>query len=323
MRYYVGLDLSLDSTHICVLDEGGAVVNRAITPTDPASIADHLMGLGRRVSRVGFEMTATAAWIYEGLSQRGLPAICIEARHAHGILKNNINKTDRNDARGIAELMRIGVFRNVHIKTREAQEFRTLLTTRKLLQIKVIDLENGIGGILRAFGLKVRRVRQDAFQAQVETLAAGSPMLLEMVGHLLAARATLRAHFDGNLVVRTTNPTPPHDRPRHRPNRRPNLPRRDRRSLPLQALPHRRRPRGADVPRRPVGQAPRERPDLQVGRQGPQGRPLQRRIHNLNAANRPQPPPRLGPEPRGDARPQTRHCRRRPETGSNSPSDVA
>ena len=196
MRYYVGLDLSLDSTHICVLDEGGAVVNRAITPTDPASIADHLMGLGRRVSRVGFEMTATAAWIYEGLSQRGLPAICIEARHAHGILKNNINKTDRNDARGIAELMRIGVFRNVHIKTREAQEFRTLLTTRKLLQIKVIDLENGIGGILRAFGLKVRRVRQDAFQAQVETLAAGSPMLLEMVGHLLAARATLRAHFD-------------------------------------------------------------------------------------------------------------------------------
>ena len=196
MRYYVGLDLSLDTTHICVLDEEGAVINRAVTPTDPTSIANHLTSLGRSFTRVGFEMTATAAWIYEGLSQAGLPAICIEARHAHGILKNTINKTDRNDARGIAELMRIGVFRNVHIKTRRAQELRTLLTTRKLLQIKVIDLENGIGGILRAFGLKVRRVRHDAFQAHVEALAAGSPMLLEMMGHLLAARRTLRAHFD-------------------------------------------------------------------------------------------------------------------------------
>ncbi len=103
MPYFVGLDASKKTTHICVIDRDGAVVDEGVVETSPKAIATFLRGQRRRYVRVGMEAWSIAAWLYDGLSKAGLPIVSIEARSAHAFLKENRNKTDRNDARGIAQ----------------------------------------------------------------------------------------------------------------------------------------------------------------------------------------------------------------------------
>src|SRR6201993_2487656 len=131
-------------------------------------------------------------WLFSGLAEAGLPVICIETRPTKAFLKAQVNKSDRNDARGIAQMMRVGLFRPVHVKTLASQKRRMLLTSRQLLQAKAIDIENDLRGTLRNFGLKVGMVGTVKFEARIRELVADHPDLAAIVEPLLIARRVLR-----------------------------------------------------------------------------------------------------------------------------------
>ena len=195
MKHYAGLDISTDSTSICIVSETGAIVMEIAVPTNVAAIWAALTRLGAPLERVGLEAGSTGEWLTQGLVARGLPVIPISARHAHAVLKQTLNKTDRNDARGIAQLMRAGVYRSVHVKSVSSQHVRDLLAARRLLRSKCIDLELGMAGILRSRGVRVARSVAAAFESSVRAAIAGSAELRAVIGPLLAARNQLRAQF--------------------------------------------------------------------------------------------------------------------------------
>jgi transposase len=193
--HHVGLDISVKTTAICVVDLQGRVVHRATVESDPREIRDHLIGLGIGFSRIGLEAGTLSAWIYAGLVEAGLPAICVETRHMHAVLSARVNKTDRNDALGVAQMMRVGLFKPVHVKTLGSQQRRLLLTSRKLLQRKVYDIENDLRGQLRNFGLKVGVVGAVGFDRRVRELVTALPFVTAVVIPLLDARSSLRTQL--------------------------------------------------------------------------------------------------------------------------------
>lgn len=134
-------------------------------------------------------------WLFGGLAEAGLPAICIETRHTKAFLKAQLNKSDRNDARGIAQMMRVNLFQPVHVKTLTSQKRRVLLTARKLLQEKAIAIENDIRGLLRNFGLKVGAAGVVKFGERIRELVASLPELAEIIEPLLTSRKQLREAF--------------------------------------------------------------------------------------------------------------------------------
>jgi transposase len=131
-------------------------------------------------------------WLFSVLAEAELPVVCVETRHMQAVLKAQINKTDRNDARGIAQMMRVGLYRPVHVKTLRSQKLRMLLTHRKLLQSKAIAIENDLRGTLRNFGLKVGVVGKVQFEARIRELVENLPDLAELVEPLLIVRRALR-----------------------------------------------------------------------------------------------------------------------------------
>ena len=131
-------------------------------------------------------------WLYNALAEGGLPVICVETRHMRAVLKAQINKTDRNDARGMAQMMRVGLYRPVHVKTLRSQKLRMLLTHRKLLQSKAIAVDNDLRGTLRNFGLKVGMVGTAKFEARIKELVENLPDLAVLVEPLLIVRRVLR-----------------------------------------------------------------------------------------------------------------------------------
>lgn len=193
--HHVGLDISVKETAICVVDTQGHVVHRAVVESDPQVLVDHLIGLGFAYGRIGLEAGPLSPWLYAGLVEAGLPAICVETRHMHAALSARINKTDRNDALGIAQMMRVGLFKEVHVKTPASQQRRLLLTSRKLLQRKVYDIENDLRGQLRNFGLKVGVVGAAAFEQRVRELVLDLPFVAAVVIPLLDARSALRVQL--------------------------------------------------------------------------------------------------------------------------------
>jgi len=197
MPCFVGLDASKRSTSICVLDEKGALLREGKVDSDPKAITGFLRGEGRRYARVGMEAWSLAPWLYAGLARAGLPIICIEAQHAHGVLKAmRANKTDLNDARGIAEIMRAGIYKAVHIKTVESQKLRALITVRKLLRTKSLDVENGIGSVLLVFGLKLKTGARSTFERRVRKLVGSNTDLASLVEPLLLVRACILDEMD-------------------------------------------------------------------------------------------------------------------------------
>jgi len=189
-QHYVGLDVSVRETAICIVDPQGRVVHRASVESDPRLLCEHLLGLGYVFSRIGLEAGPLSPWLYAGLVEAGLPAICVETRHMHAALSARINKTDRNDALGIAQ--RVGLFKPVHVKTPASQQRRLLLTSRKLLQRKVYDIENDLRGQLRNFGLKVGMVGAVGFEQRVRELVLDQPFIAAVAIALLEARSALR-----------------------------------------------------------------------------------------------------------------------------------
>ena len=196
MKYYVGLDVSLEETSICVVDSDGVIVAERKVASEPREIAEALLALGLVFERVGLEAGPLSPWLHDGLHSEGLPAICIETRQMKAALRAMRNKTDRNDARGIAQVMRTGWFRFVHVKSPESQELRLLLNHRKTLQRKTLDLENEVRGTLKAFGLKVGKVSRGRFAARVRELMADRPRLRAATESMLKARGALMTEFD-------------------------------------------------------------------------------------------------------------------------------
>jgi transposase len=134
-------------------------------------------------------------WLFSALAEAELPVVCVETRHMQAVLKAQINKTDRNDARGIAQMMRVGLYRPVHVKTLRSQKLRMLLTHRKLLQSKAIAIENDLRGTLRNFGLKVGMVGTAKFEARIKELIENLPDLAVLIEPLLVVRRALREQF--------------------------------------------------------------------------------------------------------------------------------
>ncbi len=130
-----------------------------------------------------------------GLTQAGFEVVLLESRHVKAALSAMVVKTDRKDARGIAQLLRMGWFQPVHAKSVGAREVRALLAARKRLQSKLIDVELSIRGILRGFGLKMGKISKGRFEARVLELAEGHAMLEGIVGAMLRAREALRTEF--------------------------------------------------------------------------------------------------------------------------------
>lgn len=203
MPCFVGLDVSKKTAHICVVNEVGGILEEGITESDPKAIIAFLRGKRRRYARIGMEAWSLASWLYAGLAKAGLPVIVIEAFHAHGMLTaTRRNKTDRNDARGIAELMRQGIYKTVHVKTLESQEIKAQLSVRKLLLMKAHDIENGIQGLLLGYGLRLRPGLKATFERHATALTAPVARASELIEPLLAVRRCILAEvaeFDGRL----------------------------------------------------------------------------------------------------------------------------
>jgi transposase len=197
MAYYAGIDVSLDSSSVCVVDENGKVVREIKVASEPDALVVWFCGLGWAVERIGMEAGPLSQWLYAGLRKKGLAIELLETRHVRTAFKTMPVKTDRKDARGIAQLMRMGWFRPVHCKSVPAQEMRALLTTRKLVLSKRLDLESGLRGILRGFGLKIGPTSPRTLEARVRELVDGHPTLVAVAGALLAARAALIVELKG------------------------------------------------------------------------------------------------------------------------------
>ncbi len=195
MEYFAAIDVSLELSSVCVVDGTGKIICEKKVASEPEALAAWFNDTGLEFTRIGLEAGPLSQWLHAGLTAAGLSAILIETRHVKAALKAMTVKTDRNDARGMAQLMRMGWFRPVHVKTVPAQEIRALLTGRKLLLGKLRDVELGIRGLLRGFGLKVGRVSKGRYEARIRELTAGHPMLEPVAAAMLQARVSLRAEY--------------------------------------------------------------------------------------------------------------------------------
>jgi len=191
MEQYGGIDVSLESASVCVVDATGRIVHEAKVASEPSALINWFDGHGSDLSRIGLEAGPLSQWLYAGMRDAGLAVELLETRHVRDAFKAMPVKTDRKDARGIAQLMRLGWFRSVHCKSLPAQETRALLTARKLVQSKRHDMEMRLRGILRGFGLKVGVTTGRTFEGRVHELVAGHPTLLAVTEALLVARAAL------------------------------------------------------------------------------------------------------------------------------------
>jgi hypothetical protein len=141
MDYFAGLDVSVKETSVCIVDDAGKIVRETRVASEPEALLQVLTNTIYRFKRVGLEAGPLSQWLYSVLAEAGLPVICVETRHMRAMLKTQINKTDRNDARGLAQMMRVGLYRPVHVKTLRSQKVRVLLTHRKLLPVRLDPLK--------------------------------------------------------------------------------------------------------------------------------------------------------------------------------------
>jgi transposase len=197
MEHYAGIDVSLEQSSVCVVDAAGKIVREGKVASEPAALIGYFGALGLALSRIGLEAGPLSQWLYAAMKDAGLAVELLETRHVRDAFKAMPVKSDRNDARGIAQLMRLGWFRPVHCKSIGAQELRAMLTARKLVQSKLRDVENSLRGILRGFGLKVGKTTAKSFAGRIRELVAGQANLEAIAAALLAVHAVLLREFNG------------------------------------------------------------------------------------------------------------------------------
>jgi transposase len=191
MEHYIGLDVSLKQTSICVVNQMGSTVREGVVDSNPEAIAAFVRSKAPGTVRIGLETGPTATWLWTELKRLGLPVICIDARHAKAVLKMQINKSDRNDAAGIARIMQTGWFKEVRVKDLDSHSVRALLASRALLVKIKRDLENQIRGLLKNLGLVIGRAKFNVFEVRADELVAGRPELVAAVRPLLEARKAI------------------------------------------------------------------------------------------------------------------------------------
>src|SRR5271165_3110189 len=192
MDHFAGLDVSVKETSVCIVDDTGKIVREVKVASEPEALLAVLRNPAYHFKRIGLEAGPLSQWLCSALAEAELPVVCVETRHMQAVLKAQINKTDRNDARGIAQMMRVGLYRPVHMKTLRSQKLRMLLTHRKLLQSKAIAIDNDLRGTLRNFGLKVGIAGKVKFEARIKELVENFPDLAVLVEPLLVVRRVLR-----------------------------------------------------------------------------------------------------------------------------------
>jgi transposase len=195
MNQYAGIDVSLECSNVCIVDASGKIVREAKVASEPETLIAWFGSSGFDLERIGLEAGPLSQWLFAAMKAAGLAVELLETRHVRKAFEAMPVKSDRNDARGIAQLMRLGWFRPVHCKSTSAQETRALLTARKLVQSKLRDVENSLRGILRGFGLKVGKTTEREFAGRIAELVAGHPHLQVIGEALLAVRAVLRKEF--------------------------------------------------------------------------------------------------------------------------------
>ena len=191
MNHYVGLDVSLEETAICVVDGTGRIVKEARAPSEPQALITALRQIELPLERIGLEACSLTAWLHDELRSAGLPAICIETRQANATMKTMPNKTDRNDARALAQIMRTGWYRQVYVKSRPCRLWRSLLVARRTVLNEMRSIENVVRAVLREGGLKLGSPSRMAFAARVRELAGDDPLVMPLVEPLLAILATM------------------------------------------------------------------------------------------------------------------------------------
>jgi transposase len=195
MEHYAGIDVSLECSSVCVVDASGTIVREGKVASEPEALIAWFGSLGLALERIGLEAGPLSQWLFAEMKKAGLAVELLETRHVSDAFKAMPVKSDRNDARNIAQLMRLGWFRPVHCKSLAAQEVRAMLTARKLVQSKLLDVENSLRGILRGFGLKVGKATRTSFAGRIAELVKGHPNLAVIADALLRVRTVLLAEF--------------------------------------------------------------------------------------------------------------------------------
>jgi len=197
MDHYAGIDVSVEYSSVCVVDGCGKVVREGKVASEPEALIGWFGSLGLSLARIGLEAGPLSQWLFAAMRDAGLAMELLETRHVRNAFKTMPVKTDRKDARGIAELIRLGWFRPVHCKSMAAQETRAILTARKQMQSKLHDVEMSLRGILRGFGLKVGKTTPKQFDGRIRELVGGHPTLEVIAEEMLGARAALLRAFNG------------------------------------------------------------------------------------------------------------------------------
>lgn len=207
MEQYIGLDVSLKDTAISIR-QAGSRIWRGKCPSDPALLAEIIRNRAPLAKRVVFETGPLSTWLYHALTSEGVPAICIEARHAQKILSETLNKTDANDADGLAQLAEAGFYKAVRVKSFEAMLDRTLIGVRKQVAGMAIQLSNQIRGVMKTFGLIVPKSKGRVFEGYVRELLTGNDSLARIILPLLGAWRDIRKHaanLDRQLLAAARN----------------------------------------------------------------------------------------------------------------------
>src|SRR3954471_972154 len=200
MNYYAGLDVSLEETAICVVDGSGLIVKEVRAASEPEALIAALKAIDVPLERIGLEACSLTAWLHDGLRGAGLPAICIETRQANAAMKTMPNKTDRNDARALAQIMRTGWFRQVHVKSRPCRLWRSLLVARRTVLNAMRAIENVVRAVLREAGLKLGTPARAAFAGRVRERAGDDQAVMPIIEPLLAILETMLAILETMLA---------------------------------------------------------------------------------------------------------------------------
>ncbi len=328
MELYVGLDVSLKETSIGVVDGNGEIVSEGTVISEPSAIAEFVKAKARGAKRIGLETGPTTTWLWHELRALGLPVICIDARHAKAALSMQINKSDRNDAVGLARIMRCGWYKEVQVKSVSCHEIRAVLNSRaQLVKIKR-DLENQIRGLLKNLGLVIGKAGGTVFRRRVEELLGRHGLLWEAVRPLLEVREKVRREIAALYrklldLARNDVDSRRHDRAEHRPDHRLSFPLGDRRAGPLPALQVRRRLCRTDAAPLCLGRGRLDRADLQTRRSNAQDLPLRGRRRAAHPGGAVVQAQSLGSQAVEAHRLQEGQGRRGKEAGGHAPSHVA
>lgn len=195
MKYFAGLDVSLKEISLCVVDDEGAVTYRKSLPFCPLAVADALAGQQIVPERIVHESGQISIWLQRQLEELGLPAICIDARSAHKVLSAKLNKSDRSDAEGLAQLARIGWFTAVHVRSEDADRLRTIIGARDRFVRLRMELEAHVRGILKTFGIRLTAIgngrQRLRFRDQVSAAGQSDPALAVIIDHVVPSHEAL------------------------------------------------------------------------------------------------------------------------------------